>query len=683
MPILFFIVLCNMALSYEVEEISVQDQLKSKMSDQRVKDSIIKTEVVTEESLDKKQAVNLSEAIQNSTGVESREGCSICGMRRVRINGMKGEHTTVLVDGVPLNSTVSSYYGFDALGTNGVERIEISRGGGAALIAPEAIGGVVNIVRKKATNDSSKINIGYGDFGYRLFQGTMTKVSKNKKMGTTFTAQHNEQDQRDFDNNGVNESPRSKSYVIGLKHSIDFNAKNNLTIDLTTMKSSVFGGPIVSSSFKPTSTTAGSVVFDGNDVRNNYTGSIDQITEIVDIQRQELTLQYTYQLSDLSNLNFKQSFAKQIQDSWYEGSDYYHENPTFFSDIQYNSQLNLEHFVTVGLDYKKEDLQSESVVFFDQGGRSKDNYDYESVGLYLRDIWEPNNKVELSTALRVNKITTDWTDKPLEDPEIDETILAPRVHLKWAHHKNWTSRVGAGVGYRSPLTFFESEHGILDDGFDVDISDLERSNSANYSLSYDSDRFLFNISASTTEVDNLAYVDDSPATPVLKNYNKALRVSHYDTTFGYQINTPWSVGLTLESFDYEDEYKQLMVVAAIEERVKLDFEYESDKFLFNTLFVWVGERDLADFGYTNRFNVYSGSGSAAKETKAESFVTIDLKATYTLNNDYKIYSGVRNLTDYTQEESPLFFDSHGDFDVTHIYGPLRGRQVYVGVMAEI
>ena len=64
-------------------------------------------------------------------------------------------------------------------------------------------------------------------------------------------------------------------------------------------------------------------------------------------------------------------------------------------------------------------------------------------------------------------------------------------------------------------------------------------------------------------------------------------------------------------------------------------------------------------------------------------MTIDLKATYTLNNDYKIYSGVRNLTDYTQEESPLFFDSHGDFDVTHIYGPLRGRQVYVGVMAEI
>jgi outer membrane receptor for ferrienterochelin and colicins len=678
--LLLLFVVTSYGYSQEVQEITVQDLNEKLRSSGRLKDSIIKTEIVDSKEIEKRQAGNLSEAIQNENGIESREGCSICGMRRVRINGMKGEHTTVLMDGIPLNSTVSSYYGFDAMGTSGVDRVEISRGAGASLIAPEAIGGVINIIRKKATKDSSNINLAIGDFDYSYMAGTITKVSKDRKSGTTFTAQYNEQGQMDKDDNGVNESPSINSYLVGLKHYIDLDAKNNITFDVTSLKSDTFGGPMNTSNYEPTVNT-GALSFLNNDVRQFYTGSPDQVTEIVSIQRKEATATYTRQLDDYSNIVVKQSIAEQIQDSWYEGSDYFHTNTTLFTDLQYNNQVNTKHFLTIGLDNKNETLQSESYAFYIAAARNSDSYDYNSLGLYIKDVWTPNSKTELSAAVRVNQITTDWTDQAAKENEIDETMFAPRMHLKYGHSEKLTSRLGLGVGYRAPLTFFESEHGILDDGFDVNITELEKSQSATYSLAYDTDRMILNGSVSQTKVENLAYVDDSPAIPVLRNYTNELSVTNFDLTYGYQISKPLSVGLTYEQFDYDDEYKALMVVAAIEQRVKFDIEYETDKYVFNLYVNWIGSRDLNDYGYGGRFNVYNGSGSAPKVTDAPEFYTVDIKGSYSLNENYKLYAGVRNLFDETQEDSPLFFDGSGEFDVTHIYGPLRGRQIYAGLQA--
>ena len=128
-----------------------------------LRDVIVKTEVVTAKEIQKKQATNLAEAIKNEAGIQVATGCSMCGMKRVRINGMKGEHTTVLIDDVPMHSTVSSYYGLDALATAGVSSIDIARGAGASLIAPGAIGGVINVKSLKATKDSLFIDMAGGN----------------------------------------------------------------------------------------------------------------------------------------------------------------------------------------------------------------------------------------------------------------------------------------------------------------------------------------------------------------------------------------------------------------------------------------------------------------------------------------------------------------------------------------
>jgi outer membrane receptor protein involved in Fe transport len=87
-----------------------------------------------------------------------------------------------------------------------------------------------------------------------------------------------------------------------------------------------------------------------------------------------------------------------------------------------------------------------------------------------------------------------------------------------------------------------------------------------------------------------------------------------------------------------------------------------------------------DYG-TPQTPTFDAAGNHPKSTEAPSFWTIDLQTTYSLSDQYKLYLGAKNMLDYTQvkdEQTPLFFED-GGFDVAHIYGPLRGREIYLGI----
>lgn len=102
----------------------------------RLKDVIQQTEILDALSIENKNALSLTAAINNEPGVNVSNECSMCGVKRIMLNGMKGEHTTILVDGLPSHTLISGFYAVDAIATTGVDRIEVARGAGASLIAP-------------------------------------------------------------------------------------------------------------------------------------------------------------------------------------------------------------------------------------------------------------------------------------------------------------------------------------------------------------------------------------------------------------------------------------------------------------------------------------------------------------------------------------------------------------------
>jgi outer membrane cobalamin receptor len=253
----------------ELEKIVVTDVTQNLEQSGKLKDVIVKTEVVSKKVIEDKMASKFSEAVDGAVGVQSATGCSLCGLKRVKINGLKGEHTTVLFDDVPMHSTVSSYYGMDAISMAGIETIEIARGGGSALIAPESIGGVINIKSQKIKANALEATIESVD-GKMATSILGSLVTPDGKTKASLNVSNSKTSQVDGDNNGVSESPSIDNKSVRLKVSNDIGERDNLNFVYNRLNSKVKGGGVDGYAYGVTGNS--DPLFVDNDVHKKYIG---------------------------------------------------------------------------------------------------------------------------------------------------------------------------------------------------------------------------------------------------------------------------------------------------------------------------------------------------------------------------------------------------------------------------
>ncbi|MGD9157110.1 MAG: TonB-dependent receptor [Desulfobacteraceae bacterium] len=646
-----------------------------------LKDVIEKTQLITYEDIEIKQAGSLFELIKEEPGVTVNTECSMCGIKRIMVNGLKGEHTTVLVDGVPMHSVVSSYYGMDAMATAGVSRVEIARGAGPSLLSPEAIGGTINMIFDKPDKNGLLSDISIGSNGYQKYSVVGTAVTPDEKLAILAIAQYDDIDQEDADNNLVNEAPRLENSTLTLKTFYDFSDSSQLQFRVTQIKSDVHGG-YMSDNYNSVLQDPGDPSFVNGDVRLPYTGAKLGTCEYILTEREEFAGMWLREVNARTNFSATASYSKHTQDSVYEGFDYRNEVPAYYGNLKINYSAG-NHLITGGISTKSEELDADSVQVESDPNLIPDDYDYTAHGIFIQDSWQVNDDIELLTALRADKIAVDWTGQTTTGDEISETIIAPRAHLRWNHTPNLSSRISAGRGYRAPLTFFESEHGILEEGFNILITDLEKSWSAGYSLNYSDERWAATIGVNYTEVENLATISDDYDRPTLINSDEKGDVTAFDFSGSYKV-TDWLIlGASFEHYAMSDSYKATFSIAPIETRLGFSFDINRDGWDFNSNIYWIGSRDLTDYGYKG-YNVYDETTgpSDLKTTDAPSYFEVNMRISKELGKYMSLYAGIKNLLDYTQagdEDSPLFYDSDGAYDVGYIYAPLRGRSLYAGL----
>jgi outer membrane receptor for ferrienterochelin and colicins len=174
-----------------------------------LRDEIVATESIGARELEKTGATMLTEALDKRPGISVQTECSICNVRNVVLNNLPGRYTTLLIDGIPIFSSVSTAYGLDSVNLGGIERIDISRGAGSSLIAPEALAGSVNIVTRRPLKDEFMANQQFGSFG----QWNTDLFGAKTFTGGALTANfnHNQHDTVDGDGNGVLNTPASSA----------------------------------------------------------------------------------------------------------------------------------------------------------------------------------------------------------------------------------------------------------------------------------------------------------------------------------------------------------------------------------------------------------------------------------------------------------------------------------------
>lgn len=670
---------------------------------------ILKTEVISKKQIEHKRAQTLADAVSNQAGIDTQNSCANCGSKRVTVNGLRGEHTTILIDGVPMHSAVSSFYGLDAVPVVGIESIEVSRGSGASLIAPEAIGGVVNIITAKPKETGITIDSALGNAATGLFSILGSAVGSEGKHRLVLAGQLSNQGHWDTDGNFVSEAPDLSNRSFFIKTLSDFTPTDKLEARFARQTVGILGG--TTNGTRPTTyVTTGPPTFLDDDVAKRYTGTQDLLTDVVDLTRYEAMARYTRQMPGDAQLQFTVAAADQRQNSIYmHGYDYSNHDMLAFADLRAVFPIGDSLFFTLGAENKAQDMDSESDKLYNVSALARDSFRYRSQSLYLQSVLTPAAGWELSAAVRADRLRVNWIAQTAREFEIDETLLAPRLHLKVDHSPKWTSRLMYGRGYRPPLSFFESQHGLNENGFVVEITELEKSHSLGYSLAYAKPGLSLTGSVHGTWLYAMAFADGNvtfgqPA--IFRNFIGESQIWAKDLVLSYDLMPDWNMQLSYEHFSFPEQYSQRLPAAAVEQRIRMVSDWHIGQWEFVNTLTWIGARDLNRYGYNQHYRTLTtqfidpldpGLGTVpvvyeGKGTFAPPFLVWDLYLGWTSKSGISFFGSVQNVLNYTQTgygDSPLNWSTHGNdpthfhLDNNHTWGPIRGRTISVGLKAQL
>lgn len=78
-------------------------------------ETAVKTEIITSRDIEARAAVTLADTLYQTTGVRVENNCQNCNFTQVRINGMEGKYTQILIDSSPVVSAMTGVYGLEQI----------------------------------------------------------------------------------------------------------------------------------------------------------------------------------------------------------------------------------------------------------------------------------------------------------------------------------------------------------------------------------------------------------------------------------------------------------------------------------------------------------------------------------------------------------------------------------------
>jgi len=660
-----------------------------------LKDEVVKTESINAAEIAKTGATNLTELMSHRPGIDVQVECSVCNVRNITLNNLPGRFTTLLLDGVPIFSSVSNAYGLDMIGVNGLERVDISRGAGTSLIAPESLSGTVNLVTKRPTQDGGELDVGGGSDGFR--RGALYAAKTFDGGALSFTGTLQRHDSVDGVGYGISQYTGYDRKLGGLGLFLDDVGGFKVKARYDHIDEKRMGGPLGNDYDAVRADTSGNP-FDfskgphGSPDPNSWvvpsTGALSDpyddgrfgLAQIIFTTRDQLAGTAERQFGD-TRLRFALGYAEHKQDSWYGGdADYFGRQKQYYLESSAQTHAG-SALVTAGLAYRFEDLHSlstsedPSTPTFGIPRTDADTYTYRTPGVFLQGYQTFfGDRLEANASLRY------------DHNNVYGGITTPRVNLLWHHSDHLSSRFAAGTGYRFPTSFFELEHAILSaPAVDRSQAKAEKSDNLSYALNYADDRLAVTASINHTRIKNLAlFVDDTANSGnfLLQPAASPYTVDNADVVGTWQATAADAITAGFERYRYRFNATDMQgsLFARPDYRVTLALDHDAGPWDLNLRATFTGPQDLAkfyDYADTQRYNL----DGTPKPDRSPTFWVVDARASYQWNKTVSTYLGIDNVFNYQQakKDSFLWLDADGNLDVTHIWGPNIGRTFTAGV----
>ena len=375
---------------------------------------------------------NLAESMRFQPGLRIENTCGNCGAVQLRINGLEGQYSQILLDSKPIFSSLAGVYGIEQLPVAMIERVEVIRGGGSALFGSNAIGGVVNIITKEplrnsltASHTSNIMESGDTEFNTSL-NGSF--VSDDNRAGVYIFGMVKDRDAYDRNDDGFTDITMMKSETIGFRGYYKTSLHSKLTAEYHHIGEYRRGGDNIE--LPPHMAEI------AEDVKHRINGG---------------SLDFHYLSPDYRHsLNIYTSMQGIARDSYYgTGKDInaYGKTKDFtlVAGAQYNYRfekcLFMPALFTIGAEYTFNDLNDHSI-----GSNRSLEQGVRTAGIFLQNEWQ-SEKLNFVIGGRLDNHNM-----------MENVIFSPRANLRYSPHKDIGLRLSYSSGYRAPQAFDEDLH---------------------------------------------------------------------------------------------------------------------------------------------------------------------------------------------------------------------------------
>lgn len=367
--------------------------------------------VVTAEDIQLSGARNILEAIETLPGVSASK---ISGGRSgVSIRGMETNHTLILVDGRRVSDTDTNVpfadYSFNWVPMLQIERIEVVRGPVSNLYGSAALGGVINIITKKAKDKwSTEVSArkGWMTTGEGGDEDVLTVAAAGAlgdAVDLSLSLEQRDQDAfRDLFNNGDSSaSVQGKEIINGTVNlGFDLSETDRLSLNLIT----------------------------GSEDRFNFPNTADY-----EIDRLQTSADYTTTLAgfDVTGRVYRSESDNRLPSrGGYRNRDLVED----VVNLDINGELNEHNYLSAGVEYSSEEYTQLS-----QPASSSDFSDeFNSKSLFFQD------RTQITEDLAVT-----WGGR-YDDHERFGSEVSPKLYLNWTVNDNWQLKTGYGEGFKAP-----------------------------------------------------------------------------------------------------------------------------------------------------------------------------------------------------------------------------------------
>lgn len=448
----------NLDIELEIDHIGIEQVIISanrNAGSRREATTIVNT--INPKLFDRTQSVSLSEGLNFAPGIRMENNCQNCGFSQVRMNGLEGPYSQILINSRPVFSGLAGVYGLELIPVNMIERIEVIRGGGSAMFGSNAIAGTINLITKDPVSNNFSVSSSYGSIGSGLANGKAAPdynlnfngsfVSDDYKSGVSFYGFKRNRKPYDFNNDGFSELSSIENTTLGARVFQRTGNRGKFSFDY----------------------------FNINEFRRG--GNLFELP----LHEADIAESTTHKINSAS-VNFDQllreadKFSTWVSVVGVDRGSYYGANQdlsaygqtddiSLSTGVQYSGKSSRLLFapaiITTGVEWNYNHLRDKKLGFYDAEtgthipNTGVANQRIHSGAVFVQSEWNLN-PIVLTTGLRYDRYMID--DLLNKGQTVVGNVFSPRVSLLWAIHENVQFRTGYARGFRAPQIFDEDLH---------------------------------------------------------------------------------------------------------------------------------------------------------------------------------------------------------------------------------